>query len=331
MTVATEKNGWIKFHRKTLDNPIIMKDADHLAVWSYLLLSATHAEYPALFKGKRIILQPGQLIIGRKSIAEKLSISESKIRRILDAFESDQQIDRQRSNKNTLVSLTNWDMYQISCQQSDQQPTSTFTDFEINLPESCSKSDQQNDQQKVTGNPDKMGIIGDSDLKSDQQNGQQSTNNRPTTDQQPTTNKNIKNNKKDKNETNNAYSDHPSLNEAILEFMKYRKNIKKPMTDRAVVLMLNKLTKMTPDVNEQIDIINQSIMNGWQGIFPLKEKTGQPARREPTPKWMAKNQNPYNFEEIENNLTANAPRSAADDPELAARMQALKERLQVNG
>lgn len=115
--------GWIKLHRKLLDNPIIMKDSDHLAVWTYLLLNATHAEYPAIFKGEKIVLQPGQLITGRKTIAEKLAINESKVRRILDNFENDQQIDRQRSNQNSLISLINWKLYQVCDQQSSHPPT----------------------------------------------------------------------------------------------------------------------------------------------------------------------------------------------------------------
>lgn len=116
-------NGWVKLHRKMLDNPVIMKDAEHLAVWTYLLLNATHEDYPALFKGKKIVLEPGQLITGRKLIASALAVNESKVRRILDAFEIDQQIDRQRSNQNTLISLKNWEKYQIFDQQSDQLPT----------------------------------------------------------------------------------------------------------------------------------------------------------------------------------------------------------------
>ena len=276
-------NGWIKLHRKMLDNPIIMKDAEHLAVWMYLLLNATHAEYPALFKGQKIMLQPGQLITGRKSIADKLVINESKVRRILDCFESDQQIDRQRSNKNTLISLKNWDKYQIL----------------------------------------------------DQQNDQQMTNKRPTSDQQVTTNKNIKNNKNDKNVIN-TYCDNPLLNEAILEFVKYRKSIRKPMTDRAISLMLGKLNKMTTDVNEQIDIINQSILNGWQGIFPLNKQNNQNPRKEVVPDWMNKQQKPafnnfmqrdYDIDELERDLLSNGIKTAGNDPEVAARAEALKQRL----
>jgi hypothetical protein len=196
-------------------------------------------------------------------------INESKVRRILDAFESDQQIDRQRSNQNTLISLINWEKYQLFDQQIDQP----------------------------------------------------STNERPTSDQPPTTNKKNKNVKNDKNETN-TYSDIPELNEVILEFVKFRKSVKKPMTDNAVKLMLGKLNKMTSNVNEQIEIINQSILNGWTGIYPLKE---QSRRKEPVPKWMPKNQNNYDFEALENELCANA---IDNDPVLVAEREALQRELQ---
>lgn len=51
-------DGWIKLHRKLLDNPVVTKDSDHLAVWIYLLLNATHREVDVLFGGKRITLKP---------------------------------------------------------------------------------------------------------------------------------------------------------------------------------------------------------------------------------------------------------------------------------
>lgn len=36
--------------------------------------------------------------------------------------------------------------------------------------------------------------------------------------------------------------------------------------------MINKLYKLTTNIDEQIEILNNSIMNNWQGIFPLKQK-----------------------------------------------------------
>ena len=116
--------GWIKLHRKMLENPIVCKDADHLAVWVYLLLKASHGICPMVFKGEKIMLQPGQLITGRLKIAADLSVNESKVKRILNAFKTDQQIDQQASNKNSLITILNWDSYQKSDQQNEQQMTS---------------------------------------------------------------------------------------------------------------------------------------------------------------------------------------------------------------
>lgn len=115
--------GWVKLYRKLMENPIVTKDADHLAIWIYLLLNATHDGYPALFKGKKIMLQPGQLLTGCISISERLGVNESKVRRVLKSFESDGQIDRQISNKNSLISIQNWEFYQNSDSQNDEQMT----------------------------------------------------------------------------------------------------------------------------------------------------------------------------------------------------------------
>jgi hypothetical protein len=106
-------------HRKLLDNPIVCKDSDHLAVWTYILLNASHKEYPAVFGKEKIMLKPGQLITGRKSISDKLRVSESKIQRILSCFESEHQIEQQTGNKNRLITVLSWIDYQDSEQQDE--------------------------------------------------------------------------------------------------------------------------------------------------------------------------------------------------------------------
>lgn len=230
-----DNNGWIKLHRKLLDNPVVMKDADHLAVWVYLLLNASHAEYPVLFGGKKIVLQPGQLITGRKSISEKTKVNESKVTRILKMLEIEHQIEQQTSNKNRLVTIENWDLYQTGEQQTEQQ---------VN-------------------------------------------NNRTTTEQQLNTNKNVKKVKKVKECKEIIYSDVPELNKAIIDFIEYRKGIKKPMSEHAVSLLISKLNKLSGSIPEQIEILNQSIVNGWQGIFPLKKAAS--GRTEQMPSYIKKN------------------------------------------
>ena len=113
--------GWIKLHRKLLDNPIVCKDSEHIAVWIYLLLNATHVNYDVLFNNKRITLKPGELITGRKKIAEELSISESKVQRILKTFEIEQQIEQQTTSQSRLISIVRWNDYQQSEQQIEQR------------------------------------------------------------------------------------------------------------------------------------------------------------------------------------------------------------------
>jgi hypothetical protein len=129
-TDAMIEQGWIKLHRKMLDNPVVWKDSDHLAVWIYLLLNATHKDMDVLFKNKRITLKPGQLITGRKSIAKKLDISESKVHRVLKMLEIEQQIEQQTSNKNRLIAIVGWNEYQSCEQQIEQQVNNNRTTSE---------------------------------------------------------------------------------------------------------------------------------------------------------------------------------------------------------
>lgn len=78
-------------------------------------------------------------------------------------------------------------------------------------------------------------------------------------------------NVKDRKHDQIKYSDDPELDEAIHEFIKFRKGVKKPMSDRAITLMINKLESLSHDKHEQVQILNQSIMQGWTGIYELKD------------------------------------------------------------
>jgi hypothetical protein len=140
--------GWIKLHRKVLDNPIACKDGDHLAVWNYLLLKATHKEYPVMFAGKRITLKPGELITGRKVIAGKFRISESKVQRILSLFENEQQIKQQSCNVSRLISITSWEEYQSYEQEFEQQVNNQRTTSEQPVNTNKNVNNDKNEKNK---------------------------------------------------------------------------------------------------------------------------------------------------------------------------------------
>ena len=59
------------------------------------------------------------------------------------------------------------------------------------------------------------------------------------------------------------------LIDAIKEFYRTRKVLKKPLTARALKLNINSLKRITTNRQEQIAIINQSIQKGWQSFYEL--------------------------------------------------------------
>ena len=67
--------------------------------------------------------------------------------------------------------------------------------------------------------------------------------------------------------------DDPALLAAVKDYERHRQKIKAPLTERALDLALKKLEEMAPgNTAEKIKIINQSILNGWKGLFPLKDE-----------------------------------------------------------
>jgi predicted phage replisome organizer len=143
---------------------------------------------------------------------------------------------------------------------------------------------------------------------------------------------------KDKKKSNKKPSTAPyvaddALNSAINDFIEFRKKIKKPMTDKAIQLMINKLQKLSPNVGIQIEIINQSILNGWQSIYPLNNNsTKQQTRQEVVPDWMKKKnsfgsfqQNQYDFDTLESELLGNG--ESGNDPDFIRKQKEAEERI----
>lgn len=82
--------------------------------------------------------------------------------------------------------------------------------------------------------------------------------------------------KKEKSNKDNKYIALDSIPDdklrmALEDFIKHRKDIKRPLTQKALELNIKKLDRLATDNDEKIDIINQSIENGWVGLFPLKK------------------------------------------------------------
>ena len=72
--------------------------------------------------------------------------------------------------------------------------------------------------------------------------------------------------------TTSEVKEKSDFDKAIESFVEMRKKIKKPLTEQWLKLIKEKLEKMYPWKQDlQIKVLNNSISNSWQWVFPLKE------------------------------------------------------------
>ena len=62
-----------------------------------------------------------------------------------------------------------------------------------------------------------------------------------------------------------------SIQQPLREFVKMRKAIKKPITTHGLELAVKKLHELAKTESEAVAVIEQSVMNSWQGFFALKK------------------------------------------------------------
>ena len=66
------------------------------------------------------------------------------------------------------------------------------------------------------------------------------------------------------------------LKETYLDFLEMRNKIKSPIvTERALKMLINKLNSLATDQKEQIAILEQSILNNWKSVYPIKTSYNQ--------------------------------------------------------
>jgi len=67
-----------------------------------------------------------------------------------------------------------------------------------------------------------------------------------------------------------SYTENAELIEALEGFVEMRKKAKAPLTERAIKLALRELDKLAGTDEKKIAVVNQSVVNGWKGFYPLK-------------------------------------------------------------
>lgn len=111
---------WIKLHRRLLDSDVFKKP-DHLKIWTYLLLKASHCGKTFKHGDQTIQIEPGSFVSGRQKIAEETGFSESKIRRFLEAKKATNKITIKSTKQYSIITICKYSDYQIDEKETDQQ------------------------------------------------------------------------------------------------------------------------------------------------------------------------------------------------------------------
>lgn len=84
----------------------------------------------------------------------------------------------------------------------------------------------------------------------------------------------VKESKVKESKVNSIYENYVFFDDAFRvvwdEFLSMRKGLRKPATDKAQILILNKLDKFRAKSMNPIDVVEQSIIKSWQDVFELQ-------------------------------------------------------------
>lgn len=234
------QEGWILLHRKLQECEIWANSQpfDMRSAWVDLLLLANHKDAEIIFDYKPMTVKRGQYLTSVRKLSARWSWSKDRTLKYLKLLESLGMIRRDSTNQRTLITIEKYDIYQ------NEQDTSKDT----KRTRVRTRVGHETDTGKDTGSPQTINENND----------------------------NNDNNDKEVNPYNplKYFPNDEKLDQAFIDYVNMRKKIKKPMTDKAIELAIKKLNELSNGDNDKaIAILNQSIMNSWQGLFPLKNES----------------------------------------------------------
>lgn len=111
-------NGYIRLFRKFTQWEWY-KNINTKIVFLHCLLKANWED--SKFEGQ--VIKRGSFVTGRKKLAKELCITEQQVRTALQHLISTNEITINKTNKYSIISIVNYDMYQIINQEDNQQIT----------------------------------------------------------------------------------------------------------------------------------------------------------------------------------------------------------------
>ena len=234
-----DNKGFVKLYRSMLTWEWY-DDINVKILFLHLILTANYEDKK--WRGK--VIKRGQRVVSVKKLSEELGITVRQVRTAIEKLVMTNDLTNSKFAECNVLTLVNYDKYQ-----------------------------------SVTNEMTNVGQTSDKRL----------TNRGQTSDKSMTTTKEykereeykeykeIKKEEKKKQPSESPFSkiENEKLKQVLSDFKDMRKVMKKPMTEKAEQLLLNKLDNLSTDTEQQIKIVEQSIERNWLSVFPLKENTSE--------------------------------------------------------
>lgn len=104
-------NGWIKLHRKIIDN-WIWDDPEKLRAWLDILLMVNHENKQIPFNGHIKTIHRGEKLTSLSKLAERWKWTRNRVSRFIDLLCEADMVTADRTANGTLLTVVNYSIYQ---------------------------------------------------------------------------------------------------------------------------------------------------------------------------------------------------------------------------
>src|SRR5690625_286544 len=120
--------GFVSVHRKLMNNAV-WSDPNYLKLWLYCLFEASHQDREQLIGNQKIEIERGQFPTGRFSLSDAMNKGVKPKQRLTDRtwwrhlenLEKWGMLTIKTTNKYSVVTIVNYDIYQYKQKEDDQQ------------------------------------------------------------------------------------------------------------------------------------------------------------------------------------------------------------------
>lgn len=107
------QQGWIKIHRKILDNFLWEdKPFSRGQAWIDLILLANHEDKTIIFSGNVVEIKRGQKMTSLRKLSDRWGWSRTKTKKFLEVLQNEKMLTYKSNSKNTVYSIVNYNNYQ---------------------------------------------------------------------------------------------------------------------------------------------------------------------------------------------------------------------------